>query len=496
MEQSFSSNKQFQISGRRPSKHAATSAFLRGITVAIPAFVCACSNVGTTSIDLGRTPYNDVIQDTSRQQALLNMIRVANHESPLFMDITEVDAATTLGATILGGPSGIGSLANTRSTSAGTIAGPVGFITGGAQYQEAPTIRYQPLSGQPLIAQLSTPLTPENLASLYGTRWEFLAVLNLAVYRITPGYSEYDPAINAIADLDQYGAITVAATSSQEVKPSATSTNVTIGYNQPAAKDVLTIYFEPNNIAVSHAQCDLNEYGRTGPDQEQKAHAEKIVRTLWARLQDIYHVSGNVINLTSKGTSSRPPLLSSRSALGVLQYAAEGADTSLRSLTAILPPESVEGIIQEYHERAKFRDCADGFYTLDPTTWGFTKKLQGTSESANTEDDNRYLAIHKRLDYKSSTFTMYPDSPVQSFNALKTEAYLANARKFVLVAVSDDAPSDAFVSVKHNGKWYFILNNDDISKSNLALITQITTVQAIPSQSPPLTPTISVGARQ
>ena len=141
----------------------------------------------------------------------------------------------------------------------------------------------------------------------------------------------------------------------------------------------------------------------------------------------------------------------------------------------------VEGIIQEYHERAKFRDCADGFYTLDPTTWGFTKKLQGTSESANTEDDNRYLAIHKRLDYKSSTFTMYPDLPVQSFNALKTEAQGAYAPKFVLVAVSDDAPSDAFVSVKHNGKWYFILNNDDISKSNLALITQITTVQAIPS---------------
>ena len=77
----------------------------------------ACSVVGPASIDHGRTSYNEVIEDTSRQQALLNVVRVSNGESPLFMDVTEVDAATSAGGTLGGGAAGLGSTANFKSTS-------------------------------------------------------------------------------------------------------------------------------------------------------------------------------------------------------------------------------------------------------------------------------------------------------------------------------------------------------------------------------------------
>lgn len=111
----------------------------------LPVILCACSTVGTTSIDWGRTPYNQAIQNTAEQQTLLNIVRVANSETPFFMDVSEVDAATTVGASISGGPSGLGATPNFKSTSAGTIEGPVGFITGSATYLEAPTVRYLPL---------------------------------------------------------------------------------------------------------------------------------------------------------------------------------------------------------------------------------------------------------------------------------------------------------------------------------------------------------------
>ena len=138
----------------------------------------------TTSIDWGRTPY-EAIQNTAEQQTLLNIVRVANSETPFFMDVSEVDAATTVGASISGGPSGLGATPNFKSTSAGTIEGPVGFITGSATYLEAPTVRYLPLLGQPLIAQV-TPPERGRLDGRFNSNWSLAAVLTFGIDRLTP----------------------------------------------------------------------------------------------------------------------------------------------------------------------------------------------------------------------------------------------------------------------------------------------------------------------
>ena len=63
----------------------------------------------------------------------------------------------------------------------------------------------------------------------------------------------------------------------------------------------------------------------------------------------------------------------------------------------------------------------------------------------------------------------------------------------MLIAVSDAPPENAFASINHGGKWYYIFDDDEVSKKTIALIIQINTIQAIPTQSAPLTPTISVG---
>jgi hypothetical protein len=176
---------------------------LRIVIAIAPLSLNACSTVGPTSINQGRTSYNQVIQDTSAQQTLLNIIRVRHSETPLFMDITEVDAATTFGASISGGPSGLGASPDYKTTSAGTIQGAVGFITGSAQYVEALTVRYQPLSGQALIAQVSTPMTTEALANLFSSDWSLAAVLALSIDSLTPNYLNFEPSLNAIIHLDK-----------------------------------------------------------------------------------------------------------------------------------------------------------------------------------------------------------------------------------------------------------------------------------------------------
>ncbi len=118
--------------------------FLRGVggeAISIVAFAAitlsSCSVIGPASIDHGRTSYNEVIEDTSRQQALLNVVRVSNGESPLFMDVTEVDAATSAGGTLGSGATGLGSTANFKSTGRNNswtsrIHHGIGVLSGGA----------------------------------------------------------------------------------------------------------------------------------------------------------------------------------------------------------------------------------------------------------------------------------------------------------------------------------------------------------------------------
>ena len=428
--------------------------------------------LGPSSIDHGRTSYNEVIEGTSRQQALLNVVRISNGETPLFMDVTEVDAATSMGGTIGGGASGLGSTANFKSTSAGTIAGPIESVTGSVSYQEAPTVRYFPLSGNALIAQVSTPMSPESLVNLYNSDWPLAAILDLSVNRVTNGYEDYDAAIDAMIDLDLYGALILSATASPDA---------------PGAKDNLTLYFANRNVAERQARCD----GRQGRD------AQTIVNVLWQRL--VYYITGSnrpvsAITVRSRGSgsskenTSQPPTLQTRSALGVMKAATE---TTGRPSIAFLPPTEVRRIIDEYKSRAAF--CRGSFYTLAPTTFQPNVFGHGGESKQLTTTENAVSNVITQPD--RSLVTMYTDKPVLNSQELRTESDLVNARKFMLVAVSDAPPENAFASVNHAGKWYYIFDDDEVSKRTLALIIQIDTIQAIPTQSPPLTPTISVGAR-
>ena len=127
-----------------------------------------CQMVGPIAIDQGRDRYNHIIQSTAKEQTLSNIIRVSHHEPTAFMDVTEVDATSTFSGNVSGGVTGIGARADTAG---GTLAGQVGAVAGGVTYSESPLIRYQPLLGQSLVAQLATPVSPDVIWSLYDSNW-------------------------------------------------------------------------------------------------------------------------------------------------------------------------------------------------------------------------------------------------------------------------------------------------------------------------------------
>jgi hypothetical protein len=228
-----------------------------------------CQFVGPNAIGQGRERYNSVLQSTAMEQTMSNIVRVYQHEPTLFMDVTEVDATLSVGGSLSGGSTNIGATAG-KGTSAGTLAGQVYSANGTVQYSETPTIRYQPLLGQALVAQLVTPVSIDALGLLYDSGWPAATLLDLASAYLTLDYDEFYSAFNTIIELDNIGALELAAAKSKLQKPADLEKADKSGSASP--NDSLIIYLRPFS-----AHAGSNNLGD-----------ERRVLQLWVRLLRIY----------------------------------------------------------------------------------------------------------------------------------------------------------------------------------------------------------------
>jgi hypothetical protein len=228
-----------------------------------------CQLVGPNAIGQGRERYNSILQSTAMEQTMSNIVRVYQHEPTLFMDVTEVDATLSMGGSVTGAATNIGAQPG-KGTSAGTLAGQVSAATGALQYSETPTIRYQPLLGQALVAQLVTPVSIDALGLLYDSGWPAATLLDLASAYLTLDYDEFYSAFNTIIELDDMGALELAAAKSELPKPADLEKADKPGSATP--NDSLIIYLRPFS---AHA---------TGNNLDD----ERRVLQLWVRLLRIY----------------------------------------------------------------------------------------------------------------------------------------------------------------------------------------------------------------
>jgi hypothetical protein len=258
-----------------------------GLTLLALISLGGCQVLGPTAINEGRGSYNDIIQSTSMNHTLANIVRVYKHEPTQFMDVTAVNASTSFVGSVNGGTTNIGAR---TGTTGGTLAGQVGSVGGAVQYSETPTITYTPLTGQALVSQLATPVSVEALADLSDSHWELASILDLAAAYMTVDAYQHYSALDAIIELDSYDAINLAAGNSELASMKsktgiATSADrkVTLELSnkssQSEKKDTLIIFFEPNRSG------DAAEKTRT--------------LQLWARLLSIYAGTQRELKFTS-----------------------------------------------------------------------------------------------------------------------------------------------------------------------------------------------------
>ena len=455
-----------------------------------------CTVVGPASIETGRSSYNQAIETTARQQTLMNIIRVHNNETPLFIDVPEVDASVQFQASATGAVSNIGAK---PGTTGGTLEGRVEAAGAGLNYEESPTVRYQPVQGQALNAQVSSPITVDTISALLGSQWPTAAVLAFAADDWAPQIPDTAAALNMLLWLgDQCGSLAVAATKSdfsggndgspQITKAAGTSITIQTAPQSTGGNDSVDFYFTPERKGCDEDRQKavwkalLNLYKGTQPtlDGQFLKSDNGTPRRLELRTSPIKYKKGREMSLV---TDNLAPVLRTHSALGIL-----------KSVNAI--PRQIMYVSEDQYRAIKgeHHGC-EYFYTISPDL------LPAVGQKDEIDELNEW----KKASYWSRLEALFASGKVQedclylthtppvSVDERDEERVLNHLRRYILIVNSPSAPPmDAYVSWQDRGIWYYIMGDDRVSQQNFTLIAQFMTIQSTVPPNQSLT-AVSVG---
>jgi hypothetical protein len=123
-------------------------------------FLGGCSVVGPASINSGRVAYNEAIRQTDNQQMLMIAVHNRYEEKGSLLAVSSVTANVSV-TTRVGIEAGFGE----ESDYSGNLVP----FTGGAIYEENPTVSYTPVQGQRYTRQLMAPIPIGALAQYART---------------------------------------------------------------------------------------------------------------------------------------------------------------------------------------------------------------------------------------------------------------------------------------------------------------------------------------
>ena len=308
------------------------------------------------------------------------------------------------------------------------LPGQTGSFSGTVGYNESPIVTISPNQGYALIAQLSSPIKVSSINNLLNSNWPLLPVLDFTINDLTPNYTDFGRALNIIRVMYNIGALTI---------DSSGDTQVTF---KVSAEGILTRELaERNNRGSSVCRATSNQ-------------REQILR-LWHELKKIFRQpNAEVIILDTQNKNPKFYNLQTRSAIGVLNLA-------IFNYYAFLSPD-VMASVRTTNDKSLCRG-GDSYYVAGDKT---------LNSQENTDAYWRTLAI----------------GDLSSSDAFET----GKQRAYILIERSTNKPINAYVAVFRKGEWFSIADDDDISKTNFGLLSQIVTIQAVPDQPKAPTPGI------
>ena len=466
----------------------------------VASLLSGCVTLGSESIVVGRTPVNEAVATTARQQTLMNIVRVYHNEAPVILDIVETDEGVSTTASGTGAVTAIGAAAGRAGSASATLGASDGI-----------TNRYIPLQGQALISQLSSQITVETINALYDSDWPLQSILEFSFDRISPSKDDFRLAEDLLTFLDAKNAISLATAKSGFSKEQPASRalkigSVTINAQQPPSGggDTLNVYREPK----SHYE---------NPKLDQTA-----IENAWKRLYDLYdktqpdyagHLakgSGAASNIIELRNSPRTrfdkndknafmtdfigPIARTRTAIGILKYL-----VTQPKIAFVSPAEYLSIVHSSWNTREYFSRCpAADAYILDPQSQVGVQSgdpeiyypLNLISEFVDNQYHIRSFIDTLNINCAYSYFLVLG----KNVNMRDFSIGLNALKRNILIIKSSQPPESSFVIWKDEGYYFYIMPDDRISQRNLLLVSQFLTIQATSTPSPSLT-TISPSGR-
>lgn len=132
----------------------------------------SCHQAGPNAVRTGRANYNIVIQQTSSEQLLLNLVRLRYRDVPFFMEVASVSTSFHFDASA------------SASVSLPESEGNIYAFGAGAGYTERPTITYTPLQGDKFVRQLMSPIDLNTILLLYHSGWSVERIFRVCLQSI------------------------------------------------------------------------------------------------------------------------------------------------------------------------------------------------------------------------------------------------------------------------------------------------------------------------
>lgn len=340
---------------------------------------CGCV-MGPKYLEASRVSYNEVIQRTTSQQLLLNLVRLKYREAPVFLEVGSVSAQFVFSQS--------GDISGTLNENIPMqpLNPDVLRIGGGITYQERPTITYTPLQGKDFVNRMMSPLPIETVLLLTRTGWRIDRVLPLTVQSMngidnasgasgpTPGrrplFEEFLELAGLLQRLQSAGALELGAQTSSvplsnpisadAVKAADLVAAAQAGYTFTATEDskayVLTgsesslLWRTPAAAGLSEAIDGIQRLLGLEPGREQYA---------------IKAGSGAVRNGSQGAHTKQSISINTRSLMGVMFYLSHAIEAPRRHIEAKLVTQTAD----EDGNPFDWNDVTGGLFRVHSSKW-------------------------------------------------------------------------------------------------------------------------------
>lgn len=158
----------------------------RLVMIGLLALLSGCTTMGARTIRYARFDYNSAIVRSWDEQLLLNLVRLKYRDTPLFLEIEQVN--TTYTRRINASANASFGASKVSKIIGGAVKGRTdteSFGSGfGVTFEEKPTITYTPLQGKKFAQQLLTPIGSDKILILSQSGWSIERVFKLCVQRM------------------------------------------------------------------------------------------------------------------------------------------------------------------------------------------------------------------------------------------------------------------------------------------------------------------------